>query len=112
MLASAPANLISMTSGGGGALLGSAVIDVLLGISLLRGNLKWRGFAVFRVVLGTLIIGGKGVASGNVLEGVFALAYAVPFLLLLLGTPGKARTIVGGVLAGLLVVLGYVGLAM
>lgn len=110
MLASAPATLIAVSSGGGGAFYGSAIVDVLLGISLLRGNLKWRGFAVFRVVLGAVIFGGKGLASGNVLEGVFSLAYTVPFLLLLLGTPGKARTIVGGILGGLLIALGYVGL--
>jgi hypothetical protein len=111
MLASAPATLISISSGGGGAFFGSAIVDVLLGISLVRGNLKWRGFAVFRVVLGALIFGVKGVASSNVLEGVFSLAYAVPFLLLLLGNAGKPRTIVGGVLGGLLLALIYIGLA-
>lgn len=111
MLASAPATLISMSSGGGSAFFGSAIVDVLLGISLVRGNLKWRGLAVFRVVLGALIFGGKSLVGGNVLEGVFALAYAVPFLLLLLGIPGKPRTIVGGVLGGLLLALIYIGLA-
>lgn len=92
--------------------LGSAIIDVLLGISLVRGNLKWRGLALFRVVAGALIFGGKDLASSNVLEGVFTCAYAVPFLLLLIGTSGKARTIVGGVLGGLLLVLVYIGLMM
>jgi hypothetical protein len=110
MLASAPATLMSMSSGGGGGFIGSAIVDVLLGISLVRGNLKWRGLAVFRVVLGALVFGGKSLASSNVLEGVFSLAYAVPFLLLLLGMPGKARTIVGGVLGGLLLALIYIGL--
>ena len=110
MLASAPATLISISSGGGGAYFGSAIIDVLLGISLVRGNLKWRGLALFRVVVGALIFGAKGLASSNLLEGVFTFVYAVPFLLLLIGTPGKARTIVGGVLGGLLLVLVYIGL--
>jgi hypothetical protein len=111
MLASAPANLISITSGGGAALLGSAIVDVLLGISLVRGNLRWRGVAVLRIVLGTVIFGGQAVASSNVLEAVFTAAYAIPFLLLLLGTPGKPRTIVGGVMGGLMLVLIYIGLA-
>ena len=111
MLAAAPAPLISM-SAGGGMFFGSAIVDVLLGISLVRGNLKWRGVAVFRVVLGAVIFGGKGLISSNVLEGVFSLAYAVPFLLLLLGTPGKARTIVGSVLGGLFLALIYIGLVM
>jgi hypothetical protein len=111
MLAAAPATLISISSGGG-MFFGSAIVDVLLGISLVRGNLKWRGFAVFRVVLGAVIFGGKGLISSNVLEGVFSLAYAVPFLLLLLGTPGKPRTIVGSVLGGLFIALVYVGLTM
>jgi hypothetical protein len=110
MLASAPATLISISSGGQAMFIGSVIIDVLLGISLVRGNLNWRGFAVFRVVLGALIFGGKGLASGNVVEGVFSLVYATPFLLLLLGAPGKPRTIVGGVLGGLLLALTYFGL--
>jgi hypothetical protein len=54
----------------------------------------------------------QGAARPNVLAGVFSFAYAVPFLLLLLGTPGKARTIVGGVVGGVLIALIYVGLAM
>src|SRR5262245_40859508 len=112
MLASAPATLIAASSSGGGMFLGSAVVDVLLGVSLVGGNLKWRGFALFRVVVGALIFGGKDLASGNVLEGGFSLAYAVPFLLLLIGTPGKPRTIVGGVLGGLLLALVYIGLAL
>ena len=111
LLASAPATLISISSGGGAMFLGSGIVDVLLGISLVRGNLKWRGFALFRVVLGAVIFGGKGLVSSNLLEGVFSLLYAAPFLLLLLGTPGKARTIVGGVLGGLLIALTYIGLA-
>ncbi|HEY7371614.1 MAG TPA: hypothetical protein VIF57_05495 [Polyangia bacterium] len=110
MLASAPATFISVSSSGGGMFIGSAIVDVLLGLSLVSGNLKWRGFAVFRVVLGAVIFGGKSLASNDVLEGVFSFVYAVPFLLLLLGTPGKPRTIVGGVLGGLLLVLIYIGL--
>ncbi|MBV9890407.1 MAG: hypothetical protein JO090_05905 [Rhizobacter sp.] len=112
MLASAPATLISVSSSGGAGFAGSAIVDILLGISLVRGSLKWRGFAIFRVVLGAVIFGGKELLGPNILAGVFSFAYAVPFLLLLLGTPGKARTIVGGVVGGVLLALIYVGLAM
>jgi hypothetical protein len=113
LLLSATATLISVSSGrgGGGVTFGSVIVDVLLGVSLVSSKLQWRGIAAFRIVVGAVIFGAKDLASDNVLQGVFQLVYAVPFLLLLLGTPGKARTIVGGVLGGLMFVLIYIGLA-
>jgi hypothetical protein len=113
MLLGATATLISVSSGqgGGGVTFGSVIVDVLLGVSLVSNKLQWRNIAAVRVVVGAVIFGGKDLIGDNVLEGVFQLAYAVPFLLLLLGTPGKARTIVGGVMGGLMFVLIYVALA-
>ena len=85
-------------------------IDVLIGISLARGNLKYRPWAVVRCVLGALLYGGMSVANGQAIEAGFTVAFTGGLLLLLLGTPGKARTIAGAVAAGLLTVLTYVGL--
>lgn len=107
LLASAPAALLAST---GKTPYLAIVIDVLIGISLVRGNLKYRTWAVVRCVLGALIYGGMSVANGQAIEAVFTTAYTGSLLLLLIGTPGKGRTIAGAIAAGLLTALTYVGL--
>jgi hypothetical protein len=108
LLASAPAALAS-TKGG---MAIAVIIDVVLGISLVRGNLKYRGWTILRACVGALVFGGPSIAAGKPLEAAFVFAYAGCFPLLLVGTPGKARTIAGAIVGGLLVALTYVGLAM
>ena len=110
MLASAPAALLSSTGNHATTPYIAIAIDVLIGISLARGNLKYRPWAVVRCVLGALLYGGMSVANGQAIEAGFTVAFTGGLLLLLLGTPGKARTIAGAVAAGLLTVLTYVGL--
>jgi hypothetical protein len=110
LLASAPAALLSST--GSATPYIAIAIDVLIGISLVSGNLKYRGWAVVRCVLGVLLYGGMSVAKGEAFEAGFTVAYVGSLLLLLIGTPGKVRTIIGAVAAGLLTVLTYVGLLM
>jgi hypothetical protein len=109
MLASAPAALLASAGNHSTPYL-AIVIDVLIGVSLLRGNLKYRSWAVLRCVLGALFYGGMSVANGQAIEAVFTVAFTGSLLLLLLGTPGKARMIAGAVAAGLLTALTYVGL--
>ena len=109
MLASAPAALLSSTGSPTTPYVAIA-IDVLIGVSLVRGNLKYRSWAVLRCVLGALFYGGMSVANGQAIEAAFTGVYTGSLLLLLLGTPSKARTIAGAVTAGLLTVLTYVGL--
>ena len=110
MLASAPAALLTSTMNHTTTPYLAIVIDVLIGVSLVRGNLKYRGWAVLRCVLGALFYGGMSMANGQAAEAGFTVASVGSLLLLLLGTPGKARTIVGAVAAGLLTALTYVGL--
>lgn len=112
LLASAPASLIASTGNHASTPYLAIVIDVLIGVSLVRGNLKYRSWAVVRCVLGALFYGGMSAASGQAIEAAFTVAYTGSLLLLLIGTPGKARTLVGAIAAGLLTVLTYVGLLM
>ena len=86
------------------------MIDVLIGVSLLRGNLKYRPWAIVRCVLGGLFYGGVSVAKGEAIEAVFTLAFTGSLLTLLIGTPGKARLIAGVIAAGVLTALTYIGL--
>jgi hypothetical protein len=114
MLAAAPAALFSSGSGGahGTTPYLAIIIDVVIGISLVRGNLKYRPWAVVRCILGGLIYGGMALAASQPAEAGFTVAYVGCLLLLLLGTPGKVRTIVGAVTTGLLTLLTYLGLLM
>jgi hypothetical protein len=109
MLASAPAALLSSAGDHSTPYLAIA-IDVLIGVSLVRGNVKYRPWAVLRCVLGALFYAGMSVAHGQAIEAGFTVAYTGNLLLLLIGTPGQARTIVGAVTAGVLTALTYVGL--
>jgi hypothetical protein len=109
MLATVPAALISAGTHPGATYL-AILFDVLIGVSLVRGNLKYRSWAVFRCVLGLLLYGGPAAAKGEVGEAVGIAAFSGSLLLLLVGTPGKVRTIFGAVGAGLLTALAYVGL--
>jgi hypothetical protein len=112
LLASAPASLIASTGNNTTAPILAIVIDVLIGVSLVRGNLKYRAWAVVRCVLGALFYGGMSAAKGQAIEAGFTVAYVGSLLLLLIGTPGKARTLVGAIAAGLLTALTYVGLVI
>ena len=108
MLASAPAALLSST-GKHDALPGDR--DRRADRRLARARQpQVPPWAVLRCVVGALFYGGMSVANGQPIEAVFTGVYTGGLLLLLLGTPGKARTIVGAVAAGVLAALTYVGL--
>jgi hypothetical protein len=108
LLASAPAALM----GTKGSMAIAVIIDVLLGISLVRGSLKYRWWTILRACVGALFFGGQSIVAGERLEAAFVTVYAGCYPLLLLGTPSKGRTIAGAIIGGLLVVLTYVGLLM
>lgn len=86
-----------------------AVIDILIGISLIRGQTKYRGWAIFRVIAGlVLMLAMAGMKSdwGSAL-GVALLGACV--LLLLLGRAGRQRILVAAALYGLWFLLSMVG---
>jgi hypothetical protein len=81
----------------------------LIGVSLLRGNLKWRPFAIVRVVLGGLVFTGIAIAQQQFIVAAFPLVLSGAFLLLLIGTPSMARIITGSTVYGLCIILACIG---
>jgi hypothetical protein len=87
----------------------SAVIDIVVAVTLLRGYGSAAGIALFRVGLGIcfsifLAIGG----DWDPLIGTVPLAVAL--VLLLVRNPGTARIVVGCVVFGLYVLLAVAGM--
>jgi hypothetical protein len=106
LLVAAPAALASAN----GRMAVAVIIDVVLGISLVSGSLRFRVWAIVRACLGAVLFGGQSLAAGQPVEAVFVAVYAGVFPLLLIGTPGKGRTIAGGVIGGVVVAMTYIGL--
>jgi hypothetical protein len=87
-----------------------AIIDIVLAVSFLGGNPKWKGFAIFRIVAGLLLVGGMNIANGDYFTPVFALVGYGGLLLVLIGQASRVRGYIGAGLFGLFVVLEIIGL--
>jgi hypothetical protein len=91
--------------------LGAAVVDTVVGAALLAGKARWRGFAIFRVVVGGLVFTpvlwfGQGPAAA-----ALQLVLSLSFLALLVGRPGVARLVLGAVPGAAVLALGLFGTA-
>lgn len=91
-------------------LIPSTMIDVLIGMSLLRGSVRWRGLAIVRVIGGMLLWGGAAIVRNDTISIVSVVVYCSAALLLLIGRPGRARFAVGVV--GMSLYLGVTALAL
>jgi hypothetical protein len=88
------------------------IIDVIIGLSLVKGDLKYRTWAIVRVIIGAIVFGGIQFANQDWLLAALQLAVSGSFLLLLIGTPGKARIAAGCTMYGAYVLLILIGLLM
>jgi hypothetical protein len=88
------------------------VIDLLIGISLLRGNSRYVIWAIIRVVLGAIFVSGVAAAQGDVASGAGVLFLSLGFLLLLVGKAGRARAGIGAAIVGMTLVLAAIGLTV
>ncbi|MBI1949682.1 MAG: hypothetical protein HYS27_28605 [Deltaproteobacteria bacterium] len=84
-------------------------IDIALGVSLMRGNRKWVGLVLFRVVLGSIIFAALAVARDAAVEAVAQGLFCAGVLLLLVGQPVRWRMRTGAALASSLLLLGLAG---
>jgi hypothetical protein len=89
------------------------IIDVLIGASLLQGNPKWKGFAIFRVTAGLIVFGALAIAQGDPATMIVQAALSTSLLLLLVGKPGRLRFRFGAAMCVAVLVLefsaGFIG---
>lgn len=71
--------------------IGSSIIDVLIGIQLLRGQTAWRMWAIVRCVLGTLLFAGMSAGTGNVFAAILQSTIGASLLLALIGDASRLR---------------------
>jgi hypothetical protein len=68
-----------------------AVVDVLIGASLLRGDKKYLQWAIVRAVGGAVIWTGLSLANGEHFVAALQVLVSASLLALLIGQPGRAR---------------------
>jgi hypothetical protein len=83
----------------------SGIIDILIGGSLLTGNLKYRSWAIVRVALGTLLFCGLALAQGDAITFGLQAIFSGSLIALLVGEAGMGRVVAGGLGAGLCLLL-------
>ena len=89
--------LIIIFSTGGGSDLGSSdiispIIDVIIAVNLWQINLNWKKYTVWWATLGLVLFGGAALVSGDFVSLLIQIGYSGSLILLLAGTPTKART--------------------
>jgi hypothetical protein len=97
-------------AGVGGARLGAAVIDLLLGGALLAGQEKFVVWACVRAGLGLVVGPFIHLSGGNRLLAVIQVAYSLALLVLLIGRAGRVRAVLGTSVLALYLALEGVGL--
>ncbi len=90
----------------------SAVIDVVIGTSLVRGETKYHTFAVIRAVLGMVFTLGMGVYQGDLCGSLFAAVGMGGILLTLTAGASLARLALGAGLFGLYTLVAVVAAAV
>ncbi len=80
------------------------IVDLAVGIALLRGVAKWQKVAVVRVLLGVLLFGGVAASKSDWFLLGAQVAFSAGLLGLLVGAPGRAR--IGASLAAVSLLFG------
>jgi hypothetical protein len=90
--------LILIFSSGGGADLGGGdliapIVNLIIGVNLWQVKPQWQKYTVWWAALGLVIFGGVALASGDFFTLITQLGFSGSLIVLLAGTPTKARTI-------------------
>ena len=87
------------------------IFDVVIGVSLIKGNPKFRTWAIVRCVLGAILFSGIQIAAGQPVAVVIQLMVSGSLLALLVGDASKPRTALACGVFGIYVLLELIGLS-
>ncbi len=90
--------------------IGAAVMDIVLGIALVRGSRKIVVWVIVRVILGLLLFSGLAIASSDWASFWIQIVLSSGVLLLLVGNASRPRIIAAGALLSLYMVAAVAGL--
>jgi len=82
------------------------IIDVVIGVNLWQMNQGSQRRTIFWAVIGLVLFGGQALVSSDYFSLIIQSAFDGSLILLLAGTPSKARTII----AVVIFTIGYLGL--
>ena len=89
--------IIILTSGGGSDLASgdfiAPIVNIIFGINLWQVKQQWQKYTVWWSVLGLVLFGGGALISGDFFGLIIQIGFSGSLILLLAGTPTKARTI-------------------
>ena len=90
--------LILILISGGGADLTSGdfvapLVSLIVGVNLWQVKPQWQKYTVWWAALGFVIFGGGALVTGDFFTLITQLAFSASLIVLLAGTPTKARTI-------------------
>ena len=89
--------LLVLTSGGGSDLASgdfiAPIVNIIFGINLWQIKQQWQKYTVWWSVLGLVLFGGGALISGDFFGLIIQIGFSGSLILLLAGTPTKARTI-------------------
>lgn len=89
--------IIILTSGSGGN-LGSGdfiapIVNVVIGVNLWQTKVHWQKYTIWWAALGLVLFGAVALISGDIFSLITQIGFSGSLILLLAGTPTKARTI-------------------
>jgi len=87
------------------------IFDVVIGVSLIKGNPKFRKWAIVRCVLGAILFAGINIAAGQPLMAGIQLMVSGSLLALLVGDASKPRIALACGTFGLYVLFALIGLS-
>lgn len=89
--------IIIISTGGGSSLeagdIISPIVDIVIAVNLWQIKPQWQKYTVWWSVLGLVLFGGVALVSGDFFSLITQIGFSGSLILLLAGTPTKARTI-------------------
>ena len=69
------------------------IVNIIMGVNLWQVKANWQKYTVWWAVLGLILFGAAALIRGDVFGLIIQLGFSGSLILLLAGTPSKARTI-------------------